>query len=99
MNFAGVFSPEQLPDEVVAALEPEFFRHDAERAVGGDDVDVLNAVVASVAAMVRLEGGFAILLIPTLSQKSRQGWGNLGGWPILHGSRRVGNLVTGSEDR
>ena len=40
------FASENLADEVVAAFEAKFFGHDAQRAVGCDEVDGLNAVVA-----------------------------------------------------
>ncbi len=45
MNFAGGAS-EDLGDQVAAAAQSEFFGDHAQRAVGGDEVDGLDAFVA-----------------------------------------------------
>ena len=44
MDFLGV-GAEELADQVGAAGEFEFFGHDAESAVGGDEVDGADAGV------------------------------------------------------
>ena len=46
LDFAGGTASKNLADEIVAAGDFEFFRHDAQRAVGGDEVDGFDAVVA-----------------------------------------------------
>jgi hypothetical protein len=45
MNFAGGFA-ENLADQIAAAAEREFFGHDAQGAVGGDEVHGMNAGIA-----------------------------------------------------
>ena len=46
LDFARAAVSENLADEVIASAQAKFLRHDAQRAVGGDEVDGLNAVVA-----------------------------------------------------
>jgi hypothetical protein len=46
LNFAGGAAPEELSDEVVAAAEAKLFSHDAQRAVGGNEVDGFSALIA-----------------------------------------------------
>jgi len=45
VNFAGRFA-EKLADQVAAAAESEFFGHDAQGAVGGNEVHVADAGIA-----------------------------------------------------
>jgi hypothetical protein len=49
MNFACGFSrtaAKDLSDEIAAAAQTEFFSHDAQRAVGGDEVHRLHTLIA-----------------------------------------------------